>query len=424
MDDPPHERALDSTSALLGAPYEFIRQRCERHGRDVFAARLIGRDTLCLSGKQAAALFYDNERFERHGAAPEPLRATLFGKGGVQGLDGRTHQVRKALFMSLMTPASIGQLVGNVRNEVDGALRRWSSRPRERSAPADSQSFRLYEALQPILLRAACSWAGVPLRSREVASRTQDVVLLFDAAGRIGLDHLRARVARMRLERWLAALVEHNRAAGGSAIQTPLQAVAWHRDADGALMSPRVAAVELLNLIRPTVAVSVYVVFAAHALHVHPHCRERIEHGDDGDVERFVHEVRRWYPFFPATVARVRRDFVWQGVHFRRGQRVLLDLYGTNHDLRCWQDPELFDPERFRVWDGSPFNFIPQGGGDHRTGHRCPGEWIKIALMQLAVQILVHRVRYTVPPQDLWIDKQRLPALPRSHFLMTDVQPR
>jgi fatty-acid peroxygenase len=60
-------------------------------------------------------------------------------------------------------------------------------------------------------------------------------------------------------------------------------------------------------------------------------------------------------------------------------------------------------------WDGSPFNFIPQGGGDHQTGHRCPGEWIALALMKQAADFLARGMRYDVPKQDLRPDWSRLP---------------
>ena len=33
------------------------------------------------------------------------------------------------------------------------------------------------------------------------------------------------------------------------------------------MLDPRIAAVELLNILRPTVAVSVFITFTAHALH-------------------------------------------------------------------------------------------------------------------------------------------------------------
>jgi hypothetical protein len=38
------------------------------------------------------------------------------------------------------------------------------------------------------------------------------------------------------------------------------------------------------------------------------------------------------------------------------------------------------------------------------------------------VHLLLHRIRYVVPPQDLQIDRQQLPALPRSRFVMTNIR--
>lgn len=49
--------------------------------------------------------------------------------------------------------------------------------------------------------------------------------------------------------------------------------IAAHREPDGAPLDPRTAAVEVLNVVRPTVAVSWFVTFAAHALHRWPEHR-------------------------------------------------------------------------------------------------------------------------------------------------------
>ena len=101
---------------------------------------------------------------------------------------------------------------------------------------------------------------------------------------------------------------------------------------------------------------------------------------------------------------------------------MLLDLYGTNHDARTWERPGKFDPKRFRRWDGSPFNFVPQGGGDHDVGHRCPGEWIAIGLMKLATEFLTRRMSYEVPEQDLSITWSRMPPVPGSRFVIRNVR--
>jgi fatty-acid peroxygenase len=170
------------------------------------------------------------------------------------------------------------------------------------------------------------------------------------------------------------------------------------------------------------VAVAVYFTFIAQALHEHPELRARLASQANGFTDHFVQEVRRFYPFFPAVAARVREGFDWQGYRFPAGMRVLLDLYGTNHDERLWDSPQRFKPDRFARRQRTAFDFIPQGGGDHATGHRCPGEAVTVELMKTATRFLTRDLEYQIPPQDLTIDFTRLPALPRSHVVMEHVK--
>lgn len=255
--------------------------------------------------------------------------------------------------------------------------------------------------------------------------RTRQLTALFDYAGPAGPKHLRSRLARHRSERWLARIVEDIRDGRLSVDEdTALYRIARHRDLDGVLLTPQVAAVELLNVLRPTVAVSVYIVFVAHALHRHPAARLTLEGADPAYAEAFVHEVRRFYPFFPAVPARVRESFRWNGHEFDANTRVILDLHGINHDERAWQAPQEFRPQRFLQWDGNAYTFVPQGGGDHLANHRCAGEWVTVELMRQALEFLVRDIRYSVPSQDLTIDEVRLPAMPRSRFVIANVEPR
>ena len=315
--------------------------------------------------------------------------------------------------MSLMTPKRIEQLVARSAAEWQSCVRRWAS----------MQEVVLYPELHELPMRAVCAWAGVPLAEPQVEARTREIAALFDHAGSVGFRHLRSRWARKRADRWIEDVIEQIRS---GRIDPPEESaahiIAWHRDLDGILLAPHVAAVELINVIRPTVAVSVYIIFVAHALNARPRLRERLAAGDDGYAGRFVQEVRRYYPFFPAVAAWTLEEFEWNGYRFPNRRRVILDLYGTNHDPRTWERPDEFEPERFCRWDDSPFNFVPQGGGDHCGNHRCPGEWIAIELMKLAADFFTRRMSYEVPEQDLRIHWSRLPALPRSRFVISNVR--
>ena len=44
--------------------------------------------------------------------------------------------------------------------------------------------------------------------------------------------------------------------------------------------------------------------------------------------------------------------------------------------------------------------------------------------MKLASQVLSKDIQYDVPEQDLRIDYSRLPALPRSRFIISNVRPK
>lgn len=410
----PHAPHPDSTIPLLLDPYRFIARTSARLGTDVFQTRLMLQPAICMVGKEAAELFCDTSRFMRSGATPMRIQKTLFGVGGVQGLDGEAHRHRKAMFMALVAPERVQRLSAITAEQLQARARVWER----------SDGVTLYPEIREILTRSVCAWAGVPLAEKEVRWRTAELTALFDRAAAVGPPHWWARLARMQTDRWCAGLVEQVRE---GRLKPPAEAalyqIAHHRDLDGELLDAHTAGVELLNVIRPTVAVSVFAVFVALALHDNPTCRDRLG-SDDAFVEAFVQEVRRLYPFFPATNARVSRDFEWNGLEFPQGTRVMMDLYGTNHDARIWEEPDAFRPERFlgqAVKEYGTYGFIPQGPGSHHVNHRCPGEGITIELMKLTARFLSTGIRYEVPQQDLQLEWRRMPALPRSRFVMRNI---
>lgn len=407
----PYEQSLDSTLDLLREGYAFTMARYPRHASDVFGARVLLEPTIFFRGPSAARAFYDTERFTRIGAAPKRLQDSLFGRGGVQGLDGPDHRHRKQLFLELMTPDRLHAFGDILDREWDIALSAWQKK----------DEVVLFDELETLLCRVVCEWSGIPVAPFEVDERTRQMVSLIEGSIMVGPRYWRARIERRHAERWAANLIESTRLQGAKG-EGALHRIARHQDRRGRLLENNVAAVELINVLRPTVAVARYIVFSALALHEHPQYRRRIGGGDDALVEPFVHEVRRFYPFFPLVAARVRQDFEWQGHHFPKGRRVLFDLHGTNHHPEIWGDPEVFRPERFRDHAPGSFDLVPQGGGDHRENHRCAGEWLTTEVMQRAVKHLTRSMQYDVPPQDLRVRWSRIPATPESRLVLKNVR--
>ena len=409
----PKDPSFDGTLAVLRDGYRFIFNRCRKLNSDLFQTRLLLRRAVCIHGEEAARIFYDGERFTRVGAIPPTQAKLLQDYGSVQGLDGEHHRHRKRMFTELLAPEEVARLMACVAEEWIAKLAAWERQGR----------VVLFDELQEILCRGVCDWAGISMSERDVARRTLELGEMIEAAGSLGPRNWRAQWLRSRCERWAGGLIEGARS-GAISFEpgSPVQIIAQHREPDGSLLPADVAAVELINLLRPTVAIARFIVFAAFALDEHPDYQQRIRSGDGGFARAFAQEVRRVYPFFPFIAGRARRQFQWNGHAFEKDDWVLLDIYGTNRDPRSFAAAETFRPERFIEAPPSIFAFVPQGAGDATQTHRCPGEDATVAIMVMALTMLTKQMAYCVPEQDLSIDLASIPALPKSRFVIDDVR--
>jgi fatty-acid peroxygenase len=409
----PRRPVADHSLFLLAEGYAWLPNRMRRSPDQVVRTRLMGRPALAVRGPEAVRFFYDERNVRRHGAVPGPVQSTLFGHGAVHTLDGDAHRARKALFLPLLHVDRIADVVEHVTAAWDEAVTSWTGRPR----------VVLFDEAAVVLTRGICRWAGIPLDDREAEPTARDLVAMVDGFATPGPRHLRARRARARQEARLARLVQDVRSDPVAAPPgSVLDQVSRHPHATGEPLEPRTAAVELLNVIRPTVAVCWFVAFAAHALHRWPQNRERLRAGEAAYTAAFTHEVRRFYPFAPFLGGRAVTDLSWRGEHVPAGGLVLLDVYGQNHDEKLWGDPYAFRPQRFLERPVERDELIPQGGGDPGAGHRCPGEGVTVGLLE-ALATRLARLEYTVPEQDLTISLRRVPARPRSGFTVTGVRP-
>ena len=397
---------------MLLQGYAFLPGSRNRYGLEVFEGRFLARRVMVIAGRDAVRLFYDDSRMRRARALPRLLRKTLIGEGGVHTLDDQAHRHRKAMFVSVLDATAVTALVDDVGRRWVAAASRWAGRHR----------VVLFDEAVRILSEAVCTWAGVPAADAASKQVAEDLVALVEGFGNSGLRHLRARRARHRLERWARTLIRGARSGRRQLPEhTALRVIAEHRELDGRLLDEKTAAVELLNVLRPTVAVAYYITFAALALHAFSDWRARIAEGGDDVLQAFVHEVRRYFPLAPAISARVRAPFTWRGHKFPPGRLVVLDVFGTDHDTASWIDPQYFDPRRFLGKEPDAYAMVPQGGGDAVTGHRCPGERLTIELLKGATRFLAS-LDYKVPKQDLRVMLSRVPARPRSGFVMSRIR--
>ncbi|MEW1953167.1 cytochrome P450 [Terrabacter sp. NPDC080008] len=414
---------LDQTVDLIRHGYEFTaRARRERSAaesatcpRYAVTVRLLGRPATVVGGSDGVRLFYDSTVMRRTGAMPQAVAAPLFGRGAVHGLDGEPHRQRKRMFVdALMDPERLTGLFDLADDLLADALGQWRRQGGGVVFPTTTQVYG----------RAVIRWAGIDVPPEVEARRSEDLAVIVDSFATPVVPYVAAWRRRVVCDRWAAALVRETR----SGQRTPpadsvLAQVASHRGPDGELLGVRTAAVELLNVLRPTVAVARFAAFGALALFEAPEWQQRLadEVAERGSAvagplaTAFAHEVRRFYPFVPALAAIATRDTEFERCPIPAGRRVLLDVMATNHDAQEWDQPQRFDPERF-LGTGAEWSppFVPHGGGRPESGHRCPGELVANGLLALTCARLATLGGHLARGQDLGWAWGRIPALPRS----------
>ncbi|RKQ35346.1 MULTISPECIES: cytochrome P450 [Kocuria] len=349
---------------------------------------LLGKQTVLVRGEEGVKLFYDTSRVQRDGAMPEVVKGPLFGSGAVHGLDGEAHRVRKNQLADMAyEDERVAEYKPLVAEELAALAQRWQG--------GDN----VYDSTAIAFGRASFRWAGIPWDTQEMDRWAHRMSRLLDTFGRPATQAV-AWADRIALDRRFAKLIRDVRS---GAVAAPEDSVLAHMaelvDEHGALVDEKTAGIELQNLTRPNVAVARFAAFAATALVEHPEWIERIRAAsraqggtllDVPEAVAFAQEVRRVYPFVPVLPAEATVDTEVQGCPVHKGQRILLDILGTNTDPASWDRAATFDPERFMgVADAEAITtFIPQGGADVRTGHRCPGEKIAVTSLSAAVVAL------------------------------------
>lgn len=377
------------------------RSRCD--DSDAFESTLLGRRAVVLRGRDGARLFYDASIVTREAVLPGALANLLFGRGAVHGLDGHRHAARKQMFLEILSQLRVDDLAATVGHDLERRVERWPGR-----------EVCVFDELVEVYGAAAQAWAGVRAPAPAVRQTSRRLAAIVDGFGGSGLAYPRAWAARLRADRWARRLVEAVRARTLD-VRTD-SVLALIANGPGRHLDSRTAGVELLNILRPTVAVAWPATFLVRDLAMFPQWRPLLRDGHGAADRRtaFGHEVRRTCPFVPALAGRARRPAEIDGTRVEAGDLLVLDVPATNHDPHLWREPDEFLPERFAEREPDPFGFIPQGGGDPANGHRCPGEPLTVRLLSETARVLAG-VEYE-PAKGTAYDSRRIPTLPASGF--------
>ena len=104
-----------------------------------------------------------------------------------------------------------------------------------------------------------------------------------------------------------------------------------------------------------------------------------------------IKESQRLCPPGALTNRVCSEDCEVNGIHISAGTEVVIAIYALHHDPDAWQDPEKFDPERFRGPSKDTrhaFQFLPFGAGPRN----CIG--MRFALMEIKITLLRILMKY------------------------------
>lgn len=402
---------LTDVSQRLDEGYLLLSELRKEADAPVVKARLLNKEVIAVYGKEAARAFYDPANFKRKGAMPKLVLKTLFGEGGVQTLDDEEHNQRKKVFMDLMTP----KRMEDYHRIVDRTLT-------EKMEHLQGE-LELFDVAKDVLFRSICEWSGIDLtkmNEREINQLAEYQISMISSAVTNPTTHIKGIENRKKSEKWAQSLIEEariNPIAGKENVA--LYAFANAKDTQGNLLPIDVAAVELLNIIRPTVALTVWIALMGHALFSRPDIYQRLHTEFDELQDSFIQEMRRYYPFFPMIPAFAKKDVTIDGYLIPEDSWVVLDLYGTNHDERSIETPEVFRISRYvgkekHISYDEEYEMIAQGGGKFEAMHRCAGEWITLHALRVFSDQLVNKYEFSVPEQDWTIPMNQFPTYPNS----------
>ena len=108
-------------------------------------------------------------------------------------------------------------------------------------------------------------------------------------------------------------------------------------------------------------------------------------------LDCIIKEAQRLYPAAAQVNRQCSEDYDYNRIHIPAGTEIAIPIYVIHHDPDAWQDPEKFDPERFRGpakdTRHDAFQFLPFGAGPRTCiGMRFALMEIKIALVRILMK--------------------------------------
>ncbi len=125
-----------------------------------------------------------------------------------------------------------------------------------------------------------------------------------------------------------------------------------------------------------------------------------------------IEEAMRLYPPAWITDRVAVADDQVAGIDIKKGSIVITYIYGVHHSNLLWDNPEKFDPERFRKAnkkEHKPYSYFPFGGGPRL----CIGNNFALMEMQFILARMAKRFDFEIDPNQQIVAQPLVTLRPR-----------
>jgi cytochrome P450 len=404
---PPGPRlpAFAQTLAWAVAP-TWLMDRCARALGEAFTLTFTpsGMQLVLISDPQAVkTLFTAPPEIAPSAAGNSPVRPVM-GERSVLILTGAEHMRQRKLLLPPFHGERMREYEQTIVQATRTEMARWplgepmrlQERTRAITLEVILRAVFGVEAERMDALRDAIDALLAPMHSLRVVWLALRRMSLERPTGAIGraLDELDetiyAELARRR--------VQHDLAERTDILSLLMQA----RDEDGEPMTDDELRDELVTLLlagHETTATSV--AWAIERLVRAPEKLARlvaeidagVEHGGERYANAVVNETLRVRPVVPVVARVLTQELELGGYRMPPGTRVMPSIYLTNRNLRVYDDPAEFRPERFLENAPDTFAWIPFGGGIRR----CIGASFAQLEMKLMLRTMLSELEPRLP---------------------------
>ncbi|XP_072283610.1 cytochrome P450 1B1 [Pyxicephalus adspersus] len=119
-------------------------------------------------------------------------------------------------------------------------------------------------------------------------------------------------------------------------------------------------------------------------------------------VQAFIYETLRFSSFVPITIPHSTTSNVTiDGFYIPKNTVVFVNQWSVNHDKTTWNNPHIFDPERFLDEHGQVDKDLTSGVMIFSVGRRrCIGDQLSMLQMFLFTTIMLHQCSFQSNPKE------------------------